>query len=98
MKHPPLSLGPFLLLLAVAAPRAWGAATTGELSGVVTTETGAPVADAAIVAESPAQIGGALPATTNAQGRFRYARVAPGVYTLRVGAEGYASRVLTEVE
>ncbi|MEX2157282.1 MAG: TonB-dependent receptor [Gemmatimonadales bacterium] len=58
---------------------------TGTVAGVVTAETGAPIANAAV-----AIVGAARTATTNARGEYRLT-VPPGTYTLRARVIGYAA-------
>lgn len=61
----------------------------GEIAGRITTPDGRPVADAAVM------IGGGSPphpdiaALSDADGRFRFAGLPPGAYTLIVNAEGW---------
>ena len=66
------------------------AITTGQLLGRVSDADGQPLPGASVAASSPSQIGGAQLATTNADGKFLYPRLAPGVYTVRIELDGFA--------
>jgi hypothetical protein len=57
---------------------------SGSLSGSAMDEQGAMVIGATVTLSSPAQIGGEQRATTDAQGRWRFPILAPGVYVLIV--------------
>jgi outer membrane receptor protein involved in Fe transport len=63
--------------------------TSSALTGTVVDESGAAVPGAIVEASSPSQIGGARTATTDAQGRFRFAEIAPGIYSVSVNLEGF---------
>jgi len=63
------------------------AGTTGTLSGVVRDEqTGAPIANAVVRANSLSQIG---IAKTDARGNFVFLSLIPGAYLVTVGRNGY---------
>ena len=80
-----LAFAAALILLAAPAGPTWaGPAAAG---GTVTTSTGTPIAGATIVVSGN---GPARSAVTDRKGRFRLAGLAPGTYTLRVVAAGYA--------
>ena len=62
----------------------------GAITGRVTTSTGAPVADAAVMITGASPRHRDIAALTNAQGGYRFGGLAPGLYTLVVNAAGYA--------
>ena len=62
------------------------AGTTGNVSGTVTDESGAPVSGVAIRAVSASQT---VAATTDARGAFTFLNLQPDTYTLSVEKDGY---------
>lgn len=68
----------------------------GRLSGMVVTESGAPVADAQVEAMSGS--GGFETARTNANGAFEFDSVAPGRYRFRATKTGLAEGTLDDVD
>ncbi|MBV8066728.1 MAG: TonB-dependent receptor, partial [Candidatus Eremiobacteraeota bacterium] len=63
------------------------AGTTGSISGTVyDAATKAPIAGAAVTAESPSQV---AHVTTDASGRFAFLSLAPETYTISASREGY---------
>jgi len=74
------------------------AATTGQLSGWVVDDQGAPLPGVSVSATSPTQIGGEQLAETDLQGSFLYPRLSPGVYTVVLSLDGFATQELTEVQ
>ena len=84
------------LLLVIAIPA--GARTTGQLAGVVVDNLGAALPGVSVMASSPSQIGGQQLAQTDAQGRFLYPRLAPGLFTVRLALNGFLSLELVEVQ
>lgn len=79
--------GAVFFAVGVGAPSLAGAqAGPGTLSGVVTNEAGRPLEFALVVLNPD---GDARRADTDAQGRFRFERVRPGSYELRVLLAGY---------
>lgn len=75
------------LLLALAQPAS--AQTTGGLSGqIIDAQTQNPVADAVVIATSPA-LQGEQTAVTDATGTFEITLLPAGAYTLNVQREGY---------
>jgi hypothetical protein len=86
-------LGCFLLLFvslsySTSEVRAQGAATTGTVTGTITDQQGAAVADAQISLTDPST---GLPLTTNTTeaGRYVFADVLPGSYNLMVSKSGF---------
>lgn len=63
--------------------------TTGVLAGRVTDEEDVPFPGATVQIESAALIGSPRIATTDAQGRFRFSDLAPGLYQLTVTLIGF---------
>jgi hypothetical protein len=61
---------------------------TGGLRGVVTDPSGAVIAKAAVRLTSAS--GASLDAITNRDGFYEFKELAPGAYTLRAGAKGFA--------
>ena len=70
-------------------PRAFSQSTTsGDIAGVVTDPTGAAVPNASVALKSLSN-GSTQAATTNAQGYYRFALLAPGQYSVTVTASGF---------
>ncbi len=79
-----------LALLACAATGAFAQSkTTGALNGRVLDQTGSALPGATVEISSPALIGGARTAQTDAQGGFRFPEIAPGTYAVAVQLEGF---------
>ncbi len=75
------------LLVAIACQGTWAlAGTTGALSGQVTTDTGAPLAGAAVKISSPSQT---TSTTSDAGGHFSFLSLAPDTYVATVSKDGY---------
>ncbi|MEZ2347890.1 carboxypeptidase regulatory-like domain-containing protein [Terriglobus sp. RCC_193] len=86
-RHSPLlTVGPLLLLSAVAGAQEY----RGTLSGTVTDSTGAIVPGANVEAKSPQQT---YTVKSDASGRFVIPFAQPNTYTLTVTAQGFASNV-----
>lgn len=84
----------FLLLLLTAVNPALLSAqsnTTSAIAGTVTDATGAALAGADMTAED-AGTGERRVGKTNEQGRFLFAQVEPGTYTVRASAAGFAQQ------
>jgi hypothetical protein len=81
-------LVPFLLVLLIAAPGA-AQTTTGSLQGKIVDESGAVLPGATVELSSQAQIGGVQTATTDRTGIFRFQRLSPGTYALKVAMDGF---------
>lgn len=58
------------------------AAQTGELQGYVVDDSGLPITGARVILSSPQMIGGEKVQVTDADGRFRFSELDPGVYTV----------------
>jgi len=74
-------------MLALAAHPA-AAQASGSLAGRVTSASGAPVADATVIATAAG--GRARRAQSGADGAWRITRLAPGAYTVRVARVGFS--------
>jgi len=86
-RHSPLlTVGPLLLLSAVAGAQEY----RGTLSGTVTDSTGAIIPGANVEAKSPQQT---YTVKSDASGRFVIPFAQPNTYTLTVTAQGFASNV-----
>lgn len=85
-------LVPFLFLLLIAAPLA-AQTTTGSLQGKIVDESGAVLPGATVELSSQAQIGGVQSATTDRGGIFRFQRLSPGTYAIKVGMDGFKTIV-----
>lgn len=77
----------FVVLL-VVSHCAWAQSITGSLAGAVTDPTDAAIPKAAVRLTSTAT-GAERSATTNEAGRFFFASLQPGVYTLSIEAQGF---------
>jgi hypothetical protein len=70
------------------------AGTTGSISGVVTSASGAPIAAARITVVSPSQSSSAL---TDASGHFSLLSLAPDTYTVTVAKTGFQTATTTGI-
>lgn len=89
----PLPVFVFLCAMLVVSPDlhpllAQTPATTGTLRGQVTDPSGSAVQNAAIVLATPS--GSVITATTNRDGIYEIKNLAPGKYSVKVIAEGFA--------
>lgn len=84
----PRSLVPLLFVLVIAAPLA-AQTTTGSLQGKVADTSGAVLPGAIVELSSQAQIGGTNTATTDRNGEFRFQRLSPGTYSMKVSLDGF---------
>lgn len=85
-----------ILLSLFAGPQLFAQNATGTLRGQVTDPSGAAVADAAVAATNAA--GQATTATSNRDGIYELKNLAPGKYSLKVAAKGFAPFEVPEVE
>ena len=67
------------------------AGSTGNLTGTVTNESGAPVAGATVSAAAPT---GSRKVTTDAKGFFSIVNISPDTYTVTASASGYDTAVI----
>ncbi|MGA8531582.1 MAG: carboxypeptidase-like regulatory domain-containing protein [Acidobacteriaceae bacterium] len=80
-----------VLLLSAGAPHAFSQATnTGTVVGEVTDPSGAVIAGAAVTLTDPSQ-GTSLNETSNGQGKYYFAAVPPGTYTLTTTKAGFST-------
>lgn len=88
LRAPRVLLAAFLSFVFIFAPAAPAlAGTTGSLNGTVTdVKTGQPIADAAVIANSPSQ---RAEAKTDASGRYVFISLMPDTYTVSVSKSGY---------
>ncbi|HEX9423787.1 MAG TPA: carboxypeptidase-like regulatory domain-containing protein, partial [Pyrinomonadaceae bacterium] len=77
-----------VLLLVGLAGSAVAQSITGSISGTVTDATGGVVVGASVTLHSD-QTGTARSATTSDDGRFSFAALQPGVYTVKVEQRGF---------
>ena len=94
-----LSLRRSLLILVLAGEFAATvssatAGTTGSVTGLVTSASGAPVSDARVVAVSPSQT---ATVTTDASGRFALLSLAPETFTITISKQGFETDSLTGI-
>lgn len=89
---------PVLLALALATGVAFAQQTTGRLTGTVTDPQGAVLPGVTVTVSSPSQIGGAQVTQTGADGQFTFLALAPGIYTVRLDLEGFATQELQNVQ
>ena len=83
-------------LLSFAIVTAPAQVSTGELSGIVVDAKAGAVPNAKVTAAS-ADRAISRTASTDNGGAFRITALPPGVYTVRVEAQGFATRVLSDV-
>ena len=89
-------MGRLLLILAFCAGVALGQQSTGTLKGQVSDEFGGVIVGATVVAVNPS--GAEKTVTTNGEGNFVFNGLAPGKYTIRVTAIGFANFENADVE
>ncbi len=93
---------PQTLLLAAAVlvvmDPAWASSTAGQIKGSVTDESGISIPGALVTIKSPALIGGAQQRSTDDEGNFQFAELAPGSYEVLTQLQGFAPVRMTGVE
>ena len=89
-----LCLGIAFLMAAVALAPAQ--VSSGELRGVVVDAKGGAIANAKVTVTAPER-GISRPTATEADGGYRVLLLPPGVYTVRVEAQGFATQILPGV-
>ena len=78
-----------LLAAAAIGPPVHAQGVVGRIAGKVIDETGAPVPEATVRAESPAASPGSLTGTTNGKGEFAILGLRSGQWTVTVTAAGF---------
>ncbi|MBX7172546.1 MAG: TonB-dependent receptor [Pyrinomonadaceae bacterium] len=78
------------------AATAINAQTTGLLSGTVTDPNGAVVSSASVTIKNN-QTGESRTITANSEGKFTFASISPGVYTVTIEAKGFTKTVANDV-
>ena len=91
-----LSIFVFLLFIFSVGGNLHAQAPTGGLSGVVTDPSGAVIAKAAVRLTSAN--GASLDTVTNRDGFYEFKVLAPGTYTLKAAARGFAIFVQEDVQ
>ena len=77
-----------LLLVGMPAAAALAQSVTGSISGTVTDSAGGVIVGASVTLRSD-QTGSMRTATTGEDGRFSFAALQPGVYTIKVEQRGF---------
>ncbi|HBB98686.1 MAG TPA: hypothetical protein DC054_25165 [Blastocatellia bacterium] len=85
-----------LLAVLVLSPAAFSQSVTGSISGVVTDPNGAVVPGATATLMND-KTGDKRDQVTNEAGRFNFASVQPGAYTLKVEHQGFETMLRTRV-
>src|SRR5438094_8975381 len=85
------------LMVALCAAVSQAQTTTGSLIGSALDESGAAVTGVQIRIESPALPGGPQVTTTNERGEYRFTRLPPGTYALKMERPGFATYVETDL-
>jgi hypothetical protein len=86
--HQRFLYGLFVALALIALPAFCQSTTAGDIAGIVTDPSGAAVPNASVALKSLSN-GSTQTATTNAQGYYRFALLAPGQYSVTVSAPGF---------
>ncbi len=86
----------FVAILLLASSIHAQTPTTGQVNGVVKDPSGGVVAGAHVTLTSEAGVN--RETTTNADGRYTFSLVPPGVYRLRVDAKGFKSFIVDKLE
>src|SRR3989442_745037 len=75
----------------------WGQTPTGAIEGTVTDPTGAAVPNARVTITELAS-NRAIPITTNELGRYSLRNLLPGVYSIKIEAPNFSSRLIDNVK
>src|SRR5439155_4622934 len=89
-------MGRLLLILVFCAGVALGQAATGSLKGQVSDEFGGVIVGATVVAVNANGVEKTV--TANGDGNFVLSGLAPGKYTIRITASGFANYENADVE
>src|SRR5215469_6916539 len=95
--RPPLFLLSITLFLAVVLPHAAAQVTGATLSGTVTDPSGSVIPNARVAVMNASQ-GTERRSITNKSGDYTLPNVTPGLYSLRVEAQGFQTQVRTGLE
>ena len=90
------SIAGVVCLGVLAGAMAWGQTEEAGMTGIVKDPSGSPVASAA-VALTNEDSGVTRNVVCDAEGRYRFAAVQPGRYSLRVTATGFKAESLTGI-
>src|SRR4051794_29647816 len=86
-----------MLFLLVCGSAAWAQSTGAEITGTITDGTGSVVPNAAVVITNT-QTNLQRSLNTNASGVYDAPSLQPGVYSVKVTAQGFRTDVRSEVE
>ena len=86
----------FMAILLLASSIHAQTPTTGQVNGVVKDPSGGVVAGARVTLTSEAGVN--RETTTNADGRYTFSLVPPGIYRLQVDAKGFKSFIVDKIE
>src|SRR5882724_3674290 len=89
-------MGRLLLILVFSAGIALGQQSTGTLKGQVSDEFGGVIVGATVVAVNSSSVEKTV--TTNGEGNFVINGLAPGKYTIKITAVGFANYENADVE
>ena len=78
------------------AGQLWAQASDAEVAGVTRDSSGGPVAGAAVTLANQ-ESGFTRNAVTDTEGRYRFAALAPGTYSLKVEASGFKTETVTGI-
>ena len=87
----PLGIASLLVILMAAHGRSQDTVTGAFLGTVTNSLSGDPITGAAVVIINE-QTGLSIPKTTDSEGRFYQGLLAPGIYRIRVAAQGFQTR------
>jgi hypothetical protein len=87
----------FLLVLALAVAMPASGQTFGQITGLVTDSSGGVVIGAAVTVTNP-QTSLARTENTNSSGLYTFPNLLPGVYDVKVAAQGFQSAIRNSVE
>src|SRR5688572_26108434 len=80
----------FTALLTLCVPAAFSQENTGSIQGVVLDSNGAAVSGATVTVEGPSLVR-ELQAITTQEGSYNFAKLPPGLYTVKVTQQGFKS-------
>lgn len=97
MQFLPHRLGRTAAIL-IAAGFVVHAAGDGNMTVTVASAAGKALAGVTVTLSSPTQIGGNRTAITDAQGKARFLRLAPGSFKVQVNADGFQSQTINNID